>query len=137
MGEGTDLDLTQDLAPFLHVHHRGKRFQCAVASRYAGAGTHIDVRQRGKPQPRHPPVVSLFLEASPRARHVQQRIQPRSRRPKVREPFDSSLILVSFIKQYYEMFAKNPAELHRFYKDESSFSHAEGHQVELLSLFVL
>jgi len=35
----------------------------------------------------------------------------------------------SFIKQYYEMFAGNPSELHRFYKDESSFSHAEGHQV--------
>ena len=35
----------------------------------------------------------------------------------------------SFIKQFYEMMAKKPWELHRFYKDSSSFTHCEGQQV--------
>jgi hypothetical protein len=71
-------------------------------------------------------------------RHVHQRIQPRSRRSKVRSSFLMTFLMsfISFIKQYYEMFAKNPAELHRFYKDESSFSHAEGHQVELFLILI-
>jgi hypothetical protein len=37
----------------------------------------------------------------------------------------------SFIKQYYELMAKNPSMLHRFYKAESFFTHCEGQQVKL------
>jgi len=31
----------------------------------------------------------------------------------------------SFVKQFYDMLARNPSELHRFYTEESSFCHAE------------
>ena len=37
----------------------------------------------------------------------------------------------SFIKQYYELMSDNPSMLHRFYKDESFFTHCEGQQVQL------
>lgn len=43
--------------------------------------------------------------------------------------YSPEVIAQSFIKQFYEMMAKNPGELHRFYKSESTFSHAEGHQI--------
>lgn len=43
--------------------------------------------------------------------------------------YSPEIIAQSFIKQFYEMLAKNPSELHRFYKDESSFAHADVHQV--------
>jgi hypothetical protein len=38
-------------------------------------------------------------------------------------------MLHSFIKQFYEMMAKKPWELHRFYKEESNFTHCEDQQV--------
>ncbi len=38
----------------------------------------------------------------------------------------------SFIKQFYEMMAKKPWELHRFYKEESNFTHCEDQQVRFL-----
>lgn len=40
----------------------------------------------------------------------------------------ADFIAKSFIKQYYDMFSRNPSELHRFYKEESAFTHAEVHQ---------
>ena len=43
----------------------------------------------------------------------------------------------SFIKQFYEMMAKKPCELHRFYKHSSSFTHCEGQQVLLTPSFFL
>mmetsp|Transcript_16882 Transcript_16882/g.25427 ORF Transcript_16882/g.25427 Transcript_16882/m.25427 type:complete len:493 (-) Transcript_16882:166-1644(-) len=43
--------------------------------------------------------------------------------------YSPDVIAQSFVKQFYEMLTKNPGELHRFYKDESAFSHSEGHQV--------
>ena len=59
-----------------------------------------------------------------------------SRGLKVVEFLPHPLILVfslryscSFIKQYYELMAKNPSMLHRFYKAESFFTHCEGQQV--------
>lgn len=39
------------------------------------------------------------------------------------------LYTYSFVKQYYEMMAKNPSELHKFYNDDSAFSHCENNQV--------
>ncbi len=35
------------------------------------------------------------------------------------------LFFSSFVKQFYDMLARNPSELHRFYTEDSSFSHAE------------
>lgn len=36
----------------------------------------------------------------------------------------------SFVKQYYHLLAKNPETLHRFYKDDSKFTHGHGSQQE-------
>ncbi|CAN0244847.1 unnamed protein product, partial [Hapterophycus canaliculatus] len=37
----------------------------------------------------------------------------------------------SFVPQYYgEVLSKKPVELHRFYKDESTFCHASGTKEE-------
>lgn len=36
----------------------------------------------------------------------------------------------SFVKQYYHLLAKNPETLHRFYKDDSKFTHGHGSQSE-------
>lgn len=42
--------------------------------------------------------------------------------------YSPEVIAQSFIKQYYELLAKTPDELFRFYKDDSSFTHADGPQ---------
>jgi len=42
--------------------------------------------------------------------------------------YSPEIVAQSFIKQYYDLFARNPGELYRFYKDESEFIHADGHQ---------
>eukprot|EP01041_Mallomonas_annulata_P003421 gene3421-6788_t len=47
----------------------------------------------------------------------------------VSKEYSPDIISQSFIKQYYDMFARNPGELHRFYKEDSNFIHGEGHQV--------
>lgn len=40
----------------------------------------------------------------------------------------------SFIKQYYEKLARNPQDLHKFYKDNSFFTYVDGVQVGLRKL---
>eukprot|EP00596_Hydrurales_sp_CCMP1899_P007109 CAMPEP_0119042014 /NCGR_PEP_ID=MMETSP1177-20130426/14293_1 /TAXON_ID=2985 /ORGANISM="Ochromonas sp, Strain CCMP1899" /LENGTH=385 /DNA_ID=CAMNT_0007008513 /DNA_START=152 /DNA_END=1306 /DNA_ORIENTATION=+ len=42
--------------------------------------------------------------------------------------YSPEIVAQSFIKQFYEMLAKNPSEMHRFYKEESFFTHCEGQQ---------
>lgn len=39
--------------------------------------------------------------------------------------YSSNLVAETFVKQYYDMMARNPQELHRFYTEESQFCHAE------------
>ncbi|KAF0687359.1 Aste57867_20882 [Aphanomyces stellatus] len=36
----------------------------------------------------------------------------------------------TFVKQYYSLLTESPDKLHRFYKDESTFSHGSGSQLE-------
>lgn len=43
--------------------------------------------------------------------------------------FSPDVISRSFIKQYYDLFARNPSELHRFYKEESTFILADVNQI--------
>lgn len=43
--------------------------------------------------------------------------------------YDASIVSQSFIKQYYDMFARNPGELHKFYKEDSAFAHGDGVQI--------
>jgi len=42
--------------------------------------------------------------------------------------YDPEVIASSFIKQFYEKLSKNPLELHRFYKEESYFTHSDNQQ---------
>mmetsp|Transcript_29240 Transcript_29240/g.29607 ORF Transcript_29240/g.29607 Transcript_29240/m.29607 type:complete len:499 (+) Transcript_29240:211-1707(+) len=47
----------------------------------------------------------------------------------VSKEYSPDIVSQSFIKQYYDMLARNPSELHRFYKEDSSFIHSDGVQI--------
>lgn len=45
-------------------------------------------------------------------------------------PLDPSVVGTTFMRQYYQLLAKEPQSLHRFYKDESRWCHGQGSQME-------